>query len=177
MIRRPPRSTLFPYTTLFRSPLQKPQGIQCVTLPTPIRAHKHRYRREQDFLFVGKALEVFEAEFFQHRCCPGTWVNAIRPHYRRETACASGCILGKHARVSPSGRHPAALHVCDAEKLSECRFVCGGLDAVAEGCPVFGGVGHFAGLRAVVVADDAVFGHVVDEACAATVADTQCALQ
>src|SRR2546422_11481342 len=33
MIRRPPRSTLFPYTTLFRSPLQKneagpPQGSQ-----------------------------------------------------------------------------------------------------------------------------------------------------
>src|SRR3712207_7974716 len=24
MIRRPPRSTLFPYTTLFRSPMQKP---------------------------------------------------------------------------------------------------------------------------------------------------------
>src|SRR2546421_2138854 len=26
MIRRPPRSTLFPYTTLFRSPLQKPKS-------------------------------------------------------------------------------------------------------------------------------------------------------
>src|SRR3989442_9857958 len=26
MIRRPPRSTLFPYTTLFRSPLQEDQG-------------------------------------------------------------------------------------------------------------------------------------------------------
>src|SRR3712207_8857443 len=27
MIRRPPRSTLFPYTTLFRSPLQRPETI------------------------------------------------------------------------------------------------------------------------------------------------------
>src|SRR2546430_10649438 len=26
MIRRPPRSTLFPYTTLFRSPLEKHEG-------------------------------------------------------------------------------------------------------------------------------------------------------
>src|SRR5258708_24975784 len=28
MIRRPPRSTLFPYTTLFRSPLQSPPALQ-----------------------------------------------------------------------------------------------------------------------------------------------------
>src|SRR2546422_7831334 len=31
MIRRPPRSTLFPYTTLFRSPIYKP-GISILTL-------------------------------------------------------------------------------------------------------------------------------------------------
>src|SRR2546430_6592860 len=28
MIRRPPRSTLFPYTTLFRSPAAQPQGAR-----------------------------------------------------------------------------------------------------------------------------------------------------
>src|SRR2546426_9151951 len=28
MIRRPPRSTLFPYTTLFRSPMQVSQGAE-----------------------------------------------------------------------------------------------------------------------------------------------------
>src|SRR3712207_7697080 len=27
MIRRPPRSTLFPYTTLFRSPCRRPQAV------------------------------------------------------------------------------------------------------------------------------------------------------
>src|SRR5688572_31735662 len=32
MIRRPPRSTLFPYTTLFRSPLR------CQPLPSAVRA-------------------------------------------------------------------------------------------------------------------------------------------
>src|SRR5256885_11792709 len=29
MIRRPPRSTLFPYTTLFRSPLSEASGLAC----------------------------------------------------------------------------------------------------------------------------------------------------
>src|SRR5256885_8669216 len=31
MIRRPPRSTLFPYTTLFRSPLSTPATVDLVT--------------------------------------------------------------------------------------------------------------------------------------------------
>src|SRR3712207_7544478 len=38
MIRRPPRSTLFPYTTLFRSPLfarAAPMAAVDVVLPTP----------------------------------------------------------------------------------------------------------------------------------------------
>src|SRR4051794_41487874 len=35
MIRRPPRSTLFPYTTLFRSQWQRPSGTRCPTGPTP----------------------------------------------------------------------------------------------------------------------------------------------
>src|SRR3989442_4335780 len=39
MIRRPPRSTLFPYTTLFRSPLSQPDGCSCrstlLSLPWP----------------------------------------------------------------------------------------------------------------------------------------------
>src|SRR3712207_8064290 len=34
MIRRPPRSTLFPYTTLFRS-LVRVQNIQAIYLPAP----------------------------------------------------------------------------------------------------------------------------------------------
>src|SRR5438034_11608615 len=32
MIRRPPRSTLFPYTTLFRSPFTMPDGIVAVRI-------------------------------------------------------------------------------------------------------------------------------------------------
>src|SRR2546425_10569933 len=33
MIRRPPRSTLFPYTTLFRSPRPEPHGTRAATGP------------------------------------------------------------------------------------------------------------------------------------------------
>src|SRR5256885_9873724 len=39
MIRRPPRSTLFPYTTLFRSP--HPRTTQC-RAPEHARHHPHR---------------------------------------------------------------------------------------------------------------------------------------
>src|SRR5438445_12966533 len=35
MIRRPPRSTLFPYTTLFRS-RRNPQGLQPIEQPVPL---------------------------------------------------------------------------------------------------------------------------------------------
>src|SRR3712207_8562221 len=40
MIRRPPRSTLFPYTTLFRSAAQRPQQLRVVghvALPVGLR--------------------------------------------------------------------------------------------------------------------------------------------
>src|SRR5258708_30834540 len=48
MIRRPPRSTLFPYTTLFRSSARHPtmtalprsafpRGVSLVSVPTPLR--------------------------------------------------------------------------------------------------------------------------------------------
>src|SRR5256885_7458687 len=45
MIRRPPRSTLFPYTTLFRSPYHQPRCPQRAvrgTHPQPSREQLHR---------------------------------------------------------------------------------------------------------------------------------------
>src|SRR5947199_7363426 len=49
MIRRPPRSTLFPYTTLFRSPLTKPistkstrrKSRKLTGMPTTLRSEEH----------------------------------------------------------------------------------------------------------------------------------------
>src|SRR3712207_7154487 len=49
MIRRPPRSTLFPYTTLFRSVLA--HGAPDVVQPPDARGHiDHRARRRQRLL-------------------------------------------------------------------------------------------------------------------------------
>src|SRR2546422_8229981 len=44
MIRRPPRSTLFPYTTLFRSPCVLQVGVRHPRRDRP-RDHPHRSRR------------------------------------------------------------------------------------------------------------------------------------
>src|SRR5258708_6928840 len=44
MIRRPPRSTLFPYTTLFRSLIVGPMGDKSTRGPLRIRQDAHIYR-------------------------------------------------------------------------------------------------------------------------------------
>src|SRR3712207_7947438 len=44
MIRRPPRSTLFPYTTLFRSPLPGPRGVGAPLSAADLRAVVHAQR-------------------------------------------------------------------------------------------------------------------------------------
>src|SRR2546429_5198402 len=54
MIRRPPRSTLFPYTTLFRSELLHPQRGQSIRLS---ELHEVRHVREVD-LRPNAAVEV-----------------------------------------------------------------------------------------------------------------------
>src|SRR2546428_2971822 len=46
MIRRPPRSTLYPYTTLFRSPrtaprTQRPRRLEASAPPRPPRSEEH----------------------------------------------------------------------------------------------------------------------------------------
>src|SRR5260221_14699427 len=53
MIRRPPRSTLFPYTTLFRSKFKSCQGARCIEImdghvtkdPTRLTEVERRRRR------------------------------------------------------------------------------------------------------------------------------------
>src|SRR6266487_6584650 len=45
MIRRPPRSTLFPYTTLFRSPARRRPGPRRRTACTPFRTGDRKSTR------------------------------------------------------------------------------------------------------------------------------------
>src|SRR5258707_9969083 len=47
MIRRPPRSTLFPYTTLFRSHRSFPRGSAC-PCPRPARHSQPRFQGSSD---------------------------------------------------------------------------------------------------------------------------------
>src|SRR5687768_15695872 len=47
MIRRPPRSTLFPYTTLFRSPLEGERDVAKAAAPLARGALLRRDRRHQ----------------------------------------------------------------------------------------------------------------------------------
>src|SRR5438105_12887436 len=49
MIRRPPRSTLFPYTTLFRSLLSSRREVAAGRLPRHVRGlHPHLHARSEE---------------------------------------------------------------------------------------------------------------------------------
>src|SRR3712207_8648467 len=47
MIRRPPRSTLFPYTTLFRSGLERQASLQALDEFRHLAVRRHRRRPER----------------------------------------------------------------------------------------------------------------------------------
>ena len=58
MIRRPPRSTLFPYTTLFRSPRVLPDGVS-------VRIIKGAWKVPGIFRFLQREGDVEEDEMFK----------------------------------------------------------------------------------------------------------------
>src|SRR6266511_5132540 len=59
MIRRPPRSTLFPYTTLFRSPRSSRPSAGCCWAPPSGRAHGDRKSTRLNSSHVKIAYAVF----------------------------------------------------------------------------------------------------------------------
>src|SRR2546430_3295724 len=100
MIRRPPRSTLFPYTTLFRSCCRAgSHGVarrESGVVPTPLRGHtvraprrrrhaaqRHRGAREPSpgaFMIEVPAPQRAQAAAIQHRLSEG--LGRIDPHHR-----------------------------------------------------------------------------------------------
>src|SRR5690348_17637095 len=73
MIRRPPRSTLFPYTTLFRSPLPAPQRNR----------HDHQEQDTEDQLVQrGNSLRTLEA-----RDRKSTRLNSSHPSISYDVFC------------------------------------------------------------------------------------------
>src|SRR2546426_9180773 len=57
MIRRPPRSTLFPYTSLFRSDSELSALVPVSTAPTPVRGLAQRFAL---FVFLWPAADPTE---------------------------------------------------------------------------------------------------------------------
>src|SRR2546428_6342527 len=64
MIRRPPRSTLFPYTTLFRSSLRR-QRQQMLALDPHGLAHRVRFARDPTLLVGATSCEQKLVPLFQ----------------------------------------------------------------------------------------------------------------
>src|SRR2546422_5846370 len=71
MIRRPPRSTLFPYTTLFRSPCRtgRPQSaVHHVRLQVPARSEEHTSELQSRLHLVCRLLLEKKKKSYEHRC-------------------------------------------------------------------------------------------------------------
>src|SRR2546430_8495765 len=102
MIRRPPRSTLFPYTTLFRSP-----GVKIADVLAELDA-SHRD-------FVAAAAAVPEPHFAAGGAAPDLFEGTRPSHYpehaaqipewRRAGGRERPPREGRRARTSPAGHH------------------------------------------------------------------------
>src|SRR5437879_9465278 len=95
MVRRPPRSTLFPYTTLFRSPPRTPRtgtgGAR--TWPGPARSEEHTSELQSPMYLVCRLLlEKKNAESIN---------DSILQGYESEnSASAAGRGGGTHATIA-----------------------------------------------------------------------------
>src|SRR2546430_6952578 len=94
MIRRPPRSTLFPYTTLFRSDSSEifliPHLFALYTLfsstPTPRRSEEHTSELQSQSNLVCRLL----LEKKKHN----TYLTFPRCQFEEQCICFTGCELG-----------------------------------------------------------------------------------
>src|SRR5690348_18188141 len=99
MIRRPPRSTLFPYTTLFRSCSRSPQQLQISDrrgfgsgsyLSSSIRSEEHTSELQSPVHLVCRLL--LEKKKKKNKNCSRNWLN----YYTCYLACSNhnldGCI-------------------------------------------------------------------------------------
>src|SRR2546426_11344974 len=100
MIRRPPRSTLFPYTTLFRSHEIEPQAIAAPPSRDPPRAHP----------FLSQRLDAGVPEGVV-----GNAGDVVAPH--AEMAEGDGDVRLRPAEAGRSEEHTSELQ-------SPCNLVC-----------------------------------------------------
>src|SRR3712207_9095742 len=102
MIRRPPRSTLFPYTTLFRSPMRSKAD-----------AHDYRYFPDPDLL----PLEITEA-----------WLDAVRsvlpelPQAKRDRFASQYGLTPYDAAVLTANRSEEHTSELQSRQYLVCRL-------------------------------------------------------
>src|SRR6266540_7436750 len=115
MIRRPPRSTLFPYTTLFRSPHVGRPRCQPTHMPLTAAVTALGYRRPSQYGGGGPARERTTAidalQLTGERTLPGIEIEnywfrrheaaylALAPYCRGGTVLEAGCGEGYGAAV------------------------------------------------------------------------------
>src|SRR2546430_14729713 len=95
MIRRPPRSTLFPYTTLFRSALDYPEEVQGLVLMTVSMRPKHRALDTLHFRLRAAADPAVYEQWIASMREAMQWVApALREH-----------LIACHRQVGPQSQH------------------------------------------------------------------------
>src|SRR2546430_6550077 len=100
MIRRPPRSTLFPYTTLFRSVALRVMCFDITWPPLPCWLHRwHRYRNVRSDR-KSTRLNSSHSQISYAVFCLKKKKHAACPDFRDGPG---GHVRGGHARVSSVG--------------------------------------------------------------------------
>src|SRR3712207_9163299 len=99
MIRRPPRSTLFPYTTLFRSRPDMPRGsIETLLHAFAPYAHvDHTHPDAINMICCAEGGEELAAECFGE---VAVWIPYIRPGFTLSKDRKSTRLNSSHANIS-----------------------------------------------------------------------------
>src|SRR5256886_13650681 len=112
MIRRPPRSTLFPYTTLFRSRTGHPAGkVRSATILAPTATQTDGMSKTAFVLGPEKALAIINRmpEYDAVFVCPDGRVlysNGLRPPVPRPAGAAPAAPPPPSPRLRPRARRP-----------------------------------------------------------------------
>src|SRR3989454_12043060 len=124
MIRRPPRSTLFPYTTLFRSPLPlRPGDASGLARALPAVDPEHRRHRDRAPALGGARVKLLQ-RFYLVEVLSGLALTAA--HFFRNMGLHTAHALGrKTARGAVTIQYPEERSEEHTSELqSPCNLVC-----------------------------------------------------
>src|SRR2546426_2266501 len=107
MIRRPPRSTLFPYTTLFRSPVQVTVGATVRELQLGWLAEQQSRRLERDLyvVWVDRHRDLYGVPRREvARTGDERWISGVEPQERRAGIAGRAEVIDLDAALFPAHR-------------------------------------------------------------------------